>query len=70
MNTEQIAEKLKISKDFALKVSKELLDLGSLIDIQKMNLRLCTLGLRLLICTEDFAKEKILNLKEIKLLIV
>jgi len=35
MNTEQIAEKLKISKDFALKTSKELLDLGSLIDISE-----------------------------------
>jgi len=35
MKTEQIAEKLKISTDFALKTSKELLTLGSLIDISE-----------------------------------
>lgn len=35
MKTEQIAEKLKISTDLALKTSKELLTLGSLIDISE-----------------------------------
>jgi len=35
MKTEQIAEKLKISTDFALKTSNELLTLGSLIDISE-----------------------------------
>ena len=35
MKTDQISEKLKISRDIALKTSKELMALGSLIDISE-----------------------------------
>ena len=35
MKTDQIADKLKISKDIALKVSKDLKDLGAFIDISE-----------------------------------
>jgi hypothetical protein len=35
MTTNQIADKLKISEDLAMKTSKELMDLGSFIDISE-----------------------------------
>ena len=70
MSALQIADKLKISSEVAQKTATELMVLVLLLTYLKLNLKQCIQDLLQLTCIEKCVNENILNLKEIKLLII